>query len=162
LQLWIEHIRLVSDIALTKETLVTSMLTSVIQLDDIIEKMVNNILHHPQLQSLEASWRSIEYLIDQQEKNDKIQKIKIKILNCSWVSLSKDLDKSIEYNQSKFYSLINSEEFDHSGGEPFGLIAGDYTITNKNISGSYINDIDTLKVLALVCAAKAIYEIQVV
>ncbi len=153
LQLWIEHIRLVSDIALTKETLVTSMLTSVIQLDDIIEKMVNNILHHPQLQSLEASWRSIEYLIDQQEKNDKIQKIKIKILNCSWVSLSKDLDKSIEYNQSKFYSLINSEEFDRAGGEPFGLIIGDYTITNKNISGSYINDIDTLKVLALVCAA---------
>jgi len=153
LLLWIEHITLIDDIALTKATLSSSMLQSVNHLDDVIEKMVNSILHHSLFQSLEASWLSISYLIDQQEKYDRAQQIKIKILDCNWLCLSKDLNKAMEFNHSGFFNLVYSEEFDRPGGEPFGLIIGDYNITHINHLGNAINDIDTLKTLALICAA---------
>lgn len=153
LLLWIEHYHLDGDIPLTKEILESSIFKFINEIDNSIELMVNNILHHSEFQTLEASWRSLDYLIDHQEQYDKSQTVKIKVLNCSWRTLSKDLNKGVDFDQTQFFHLVHNEEFDRSGGEPFGLIIGDYRISHLNRKGSHINDIDTLKEISLVCAA---------
>jgi type VI secretion system protein ImpD len=150
--LWIEHSSFSLN-EINKKNLLSLLLKTVSELDLMIEKQINIILHHNQFQALEASWRGLLYLIDQKELQDKEEKIKIKVLDCSWQTLSKDFDKSIEFDQSEFYKLIYSNEYDMSGGEPFGVIIGDYQISHKHKKGFSSNDIDTLKDVARVASA---------
>src|SRR4051794_12864577 len=37
------------------------------QIDHLLSIQLNEVLHHPQLQKLEASWRGLRYLLDQSE-----------------------------------------------------------------------------------------------
>ncbi|WP_028865922.1 type VI secretion system contractile sheath large subunit [Psychromonas aquimarina] len=152
LLLWIEHSSLsLKDV--NKNSLLSLLLKTVSELDSLIEKQINIILHNKDFQKLEASWRGLSYLIDQKELHDKEEQIKIKVLDCSWQTLSKDLDKAIEFDQSEFFKLIYSNEYDMSGGEPFGVVIGDYQVSHKHKQGFTTNDIDTLKDISRVAAA---------
>ena len=150
--LWLENFSIPNK-NLTRKSLEPLLLKTISELDVMIEKQINSILHHKQFQALEASWRGLAYIIDQKETQDKEDKSKIKVLNCSWKTLSKDFDKSIEFDQSAFYKLVHSNEYDTSGGEPFGVIIGDYQVSHKPQKGLKTNDIDTLKDISRVAAA---------
>lgn len=152
LLLWIEHSSL-SLKELNKNSLLSLLLKTVSELDLLIEKQINIILHNKDFQKLEAGWRGISYLIDQKELHDKEEKVKIKVLDCSWQTLSKDLNKAIEFDQSEFFKLVYSNEYDMSGGEPFGVLIGDYQVSHKHKKGFGTNDIDTLKDISRVAAA---------
>lgn len=152
LLLWIDHSSL-SLKDLNKNSLLSILLKTVNEFDVLIEKQINTILHHKEFQKLEASWRGLSYLIDQKELHDKEEKIKVKMLDCSWQTLSKDLNKAIEFDQSEFFKLVYSNEYDMSGGEPFGVLIGDYQISHKPKKGLSTNDIDTLKDISRIAAA---------
>ena len=47
------------------------------QIDQLLSLQLNEILHHPAFQKLEATWRGIRYLMDQSETNSML---KIKVL----------------------------------------------------------------------------------
>ncbi|MGJ8661944.1 MAG: type VI secretion system contractile sheath domain-containing protein, partial [Bacteroidota bacterium] len=112
--LWIEQSSICID-ELSVDNLQSILLTTINEFDVMIEKQINNILHHEKFQGLEASWRGLAYLIEQKETQDKEDKSKIKVLNCSWQTLSKDFDKAIEFDQSDFYKLVHNNEYDMSG-----------------------------------------------
>ena len=58
-----------------------SMINSrIAQIDHLLSIQLNEILHHPDLQKLEGSWRGLKYMLDQSETSDML---KIKILNFS-------------------------------------------------------------------------------
>lgn len=163
LLLWLEN----SSHSLTrfnKKNVLPLLLKAINDIDSQLEKQLNAIIHHDVFQSLEASWRSLHYLIEQKELNDKEQKVKIKVLDCSWQTLSKDINKAIEFDQSEFFKLIYNNEYDMSGGEPFGVLIGDYQIRHtpsysKNTSSKHTkertvtNDIDVLKDITRAAAA---------
>src|SRR5213594_1341281 len=48
------------------------------QIDHLLSIQLNEILHNPAFQKLEASWRGLKYMMDQSETSDKL---KIKVLN---------------------------------------------------------------------------------
>src|SRR5437763_3666271 len=50
------------------------------RIDHLISIQLNEVLHHPDFQKLEASWRGLRYLLDQSEPG---VMLKIKVLNCS-------------------------------------------------------------------------------
>jgi len=50
------------------------------QIDHLLSIQLNEVLHHPEFQKLEGSWRGLKYMLDQSETSDML---KIKILNCS-------------------------------------------------------------------------------
>ena len=50
------------------------------QIDRLISLQLNEVMHHPAFQKLEATWRGIKYLMDQSETNDGL---KLKVLNVS-------------------------------------------------------------------------------
>jgi type VI secretion system protein ImpD len=136
-----------------KESVGSYLQHTIVKIDALISKQLDHILHHPQLQRLEASWRNLWWLVGQTELHDKEKKVKLRVLNCDWITLSRDVNKAIDFDQSSFFQLIYQNEFDRPGGEPFGVLIGDYEITNGYTKGTIYNDIDTLKEISKVAAA---------
>jgi len=114
------------------------------QIDKLLSAQLNEILHHPQFQKLEASWRGLKYLLDQSETNELL---KIKILNVTKRELLRDLQLAAEFDQSVFFKKVYEEEFGVFGGSPFGALIGDYEF------GRGPEDIELLERTAQVAAA---------
>lgn len=144
LLIWLENANHIVD-CFERDSVLTILRNAINEIDKQLKNQINAIIHHTEFQTLEASWRGMFYLIEQKEKNDKNQKVKIKVLDCCWATLSKDISKAIEFDQSEFFKLIYNNEYDMSGGEPFGVLIGDYYISHLNKVGNPTNDIDTLK-----------------
>jgi type VI secretion system protein ImpD len=136
-----------------KTSVLPFLLKAIERIDRQLEQQLNAILHHDAFQALEASWRGVLYLVQQQDLHDKDQKVKVKMLDCCWTTLSKDINRAIEFDQSDFFKLIYNNEYDMSGGEPFGTLIGDYQITHKSRPGVSTNDIDILKEISRTAAA---------
>ena len=152
LLLWLESSS-DSPISWSKDSLGPYFQRIIVELDLLISNQLNTILHHTSFQKLEASWRNLKWLLIQAEQYDKENKIKIKVLNCDWATLSKDVNKAIDFDQSYFFQLLYQNEFDRAGGEPFGVVIGDYEISNTASSGALYNDIDTIKEISRTAAA---------
>jgi type VI secretion system protein ImpC len=114
------------------------------QIDALISAQLNEVMHHPELQKLEASWRGLDYMLRQSETNDMM---KIKILNVSKKELLKDLQKAPEFDQSALFKKVYEEEYGVFGGAPFGAILGDYEF------GRGGQDIELLEKISNVAAA---------
>src|SRR6201996_3682175 len=93
------------------------------QIDRLISLQLNEVMHHPAFQKLEATWRGIKYLLDQSETNDGL---KLKVLNVSKKELLKDLQRAAEFDQSALFKKAYEEEFGVFGGAPFAALVGDY------------------------------------
>lgn len=114
------------------------------QIDHLISIQLNEILHHPQFQKLEATWRGLKYLLDQSETSSQL---KIKILNVSKRELLRDLQRAPEFDQSALFKKVYEEEFGVFGGAPFGALIGDYEF------GRGPEDIELLEKISQVAAA---------
>jgi len=93
------------------------------ELDALISNQLNEIMHAEPLQKLEGSWRGLHYFVQQTETSSSL---KIKLLNISKQDLSKDLEKAVEFDQSQTFKKIYEEEYGTLGGNPFGVLIGDY------------------------------------
>jgi len=95
----------------------------VAQIDHLLSIQLNEVLHNPQFQKLEGSWRGLKYLMDQSETG---VMLKIRVLNVSKKELLRDLQRAPEFDQSALFKKIYEEEFGVFGGEPFAAMIGDY------------------------------------
>ncbi len=84
---------------------------------------LDEILHNPAFQKLESTWRGLHYLVHQSETGETL---KIRVMNVAKKELLKDLEKASEFDQSTLFKKIYEEEYGLYGGEPFGLLVGDY------------------------------------
>src|SRR5262245_60909918 len=64
------------------------------ELDKKLSAQLNEIMHTPEFQKLEGTWRGLHYLIQQTETGEHL---KIRVLNCSKRDLFKDLEKAVEF-----------------------------------------------------------------
>ena len=92
-----------------------------------MSKQLAAIMHHPEFQKLEGTWRGLNYLVMNTETS---ATLKIKVLNVSKQELFKDLDKAVEFDQSQIFKKLYENEFGTPGGEPYGALIGDYEFTN--------------------------------
>lgn len=134
-----------------RSTSVRQWISGVIsELDMLISDQLNHIIHAPKFQRLEASWRGLSLLIQQTPSADNI---KIKLLDLSWKDLSRDIERAPDFDQSGFFHLIYNEEFGTPGGEPYGLLLGDYYISHRPFDGHPYDDVFTLQGIAHTAAA---------
>lgn len=148
---WLEHI---SGHEAPNVTALCAMLCRAIaDIDRLINLQLNEIIHHEKFQQLESSWRGLLYLTEQTEQHDREQKVKVKLISLSWPELTKDIKRAIDFDQSDFFKLIYDNEFDMPGGEPFGVLIGDYQISHKVRPEQGGNDLDTLKDVVRTAAA---------
>lgn len=119
-------------------------------LDEGINTQLNAIIHHPQLQALEAAWRGLWYLVAQA---DGARNVKIKLLDISWSEVCKDLSRALDFDQSQLFHKIYSAEFGTAGGEPFGALLGVYELSHRPTERNPCDDIAALERLCQICAA---------
>src|ERR1700685_4810398 len=114
------------------------------QIDHLLSIQLNEVLHHPQFQKLEGSWRGLKYTLDQSETSDQL---KIKVLNVSKRELLRDLQRASEFDQSALFKKVYEEEYGIFGGAPFAVLIGDYEF------GRGPEDIELLEKIAQVASA---------
>jgi len=92
-------------------------------LDEIISAQLDEILHDPGFQKLEATWRGLRHLLDQSETGTLL---KIKVFNVTKRELLKNYQKAPEFDQSTLFQKVYEEGYGTYGGAPFGALVGDY------------------------------------
>jgi len=92
-------------------------------IDALLSKQLNEIMHHADFQKMEGSWRGLHYLVHQSETSTML---KLKVLNVTKDELRRDLERASEFDQSALFKKIYEEEFGTFGGAPFGALLGDY------------------------------------
>ncbi len=119
-------------------------------IDRLLNAQLNVILHAPRLQQLEASWRGLAYLVAHLNEDDAIR---IRLLDVSWKTLVRDLDRSIEFDQNQLFRKVYSAEFDTPGGEPMAVLLGDYEMHLHPEPGYPTDDLKALQQISQVAAA---------
>ena len=114
-------------------------------IDEKLSAQLNEILHHPEFQKLEGTWRGLDYLVKQTETSPSM---KIKVMNVSKNTLLKDLERAIEFDQSMTFKKIYESEYGQLGGQPYGLLVGDYEFDGKSAE-----DVSMLQKMAGVAGA---------
>lgn len=124
----------------------------VAELDEIMNDQVNAIIHHPKFQKLESSWRGLQFLTNQVSRHG-TESVKVRVLNLSWRELTRDLERAPEFDQSQLFKKVYEGEFGTPGGQPYGMLIGDYEIHPRPSKDHPYDDIDALKQIAGVAAA---------
>ena len=119
-------------------------------IDARICEQVNAILHAPAFQRLEAGWRSLKYLAD---AADGTPLAKIRVLSVSWNEVVRDLERASDFDQSLLFEKIYTQEFGTLGGEPFGLLVGNYEIQHRPGPNHPTDDVAAVKSLSMIAAA---------
>lgn len=134
------------NVNLISEDTVRSIEELIAALDEKLSQQVNLILHHPDFQKLEGTWRGLQYLVNNTETDEFL---KIRVLNISKAELAKNLKKNrgTNWDQSEVFKKLYEEEYGQFGGEPFGCIVGDYYFDTSPA------DVGLLSDMSKVCAA---------
>ncbi|MCW9013753.1 MAG: type VI secretion system contractile sheath large subunit [Gammaproteobacteria bacterium] len=138
------------DAPLSKDQLLLTLDRYIAAIDELLNKQVNSIIHHPRFQKLEASWRGLLYLTEQSYE---VSKVKVQVLNVSWSQLIKDFERAIDFDQSHIFRKVYNEEFGMSGGQPYGVLLGDYEIRHRVGGGYHHDDLFALQEMSQVAAA---------
>ena len=113
-------------------------------LDAQISSQLDAVMHHPDFQRVESTWRGVKSLIDQ---TDFRQNVRIELLDVSKDHLAQDFEDAPEIAQSGLYSHTYIQEYDTPGGEPIAA-----TISNYEF-GRGPQDIALLRNISKVAAA---------
>ncbi len=97
-----------------------------VELDKKISAQMDEILHCQAFQEMESAWRGLKLLVD---RTDFRENIKIEVLNVSKQALLDDFEFSPETTQSGLYKHVYSSGYGQFGGEPIGLVVGNYAFT---------------------------------
>lgn len=97
----------------------------VAQLDTLISEQLSAVMHAPEFQQLESSWRGLHYLCKQTSTSPML---KIKVFNTNKKELVRDFQTAIDFDQSALFKKVYEEEFGTFGGAPFAAIVGDFEI----------------------------------
>lgn len=113
-------------------------------IDELMSAQLNKILHDSKFQKLEASWRNLHKLATTAELGSNL---KLRVLNVSTKELASDFQKAAGFDQSNLFKKVYEREYGTLGGEPYGILTGDFEI------GRNPGDIDLLRNLSEVAAA---------
>ncbi len=106
----------------------------VAELDRLISDQLSEILHAPEFQKLESTWRGLHYLCKQTSTG---AGLKIQMLNTTKKELTKDFKTAIDFDQSTLFKKVYEEEFGTFGGAPFGALIGDFDF-NRQAEDMYL------------------------
>jgi type VI secretion system protein ImpC len=129
-----------ADTALVSDDALRSIEAMIAAIDAKLTEQINLILHHEDFQGLESAWRGLHYLVNNTETDETL---KIKVLNISKKEMGRTLKKfrGTAWDQSPVFKKIYEEEFGQFGGEPFGLLVGDYYFDHSPMDTQLLGDL---------------------
>jgi type VI secretion system protein ImpC len=116
------------------------------ELDRRLADQINIVLHHPEFQQMEATWRGLQFLVFATDLDDTLV---IRVLDISKRELNRTLKKfhGTAWDQSPLFKKIYEEEYGQFGGRPYGLLIGDYYFDHRP------EDVQLLAAIAQIAAA---------
>lgn len=127
-----------------KQNLIQGIQERIQEIDEQLTAQVNQVIHDPKLQRLEATWNGLHYLVYKSETGPRL---KLKLLVVTKKELEDDLKKAVDHDQSALFKKIYEEEYGTFGGHPFSmLVSGE----EFGVSG---DDVQTLEKVSHVAAA---------
>ena len=93
------------------------------EIDEKMSRQIDEILHHPTFQRLEAAWRGLRFVVD---RVDFRENTRVEMLNCSKEDLLADFEDSPEVPKSGLYKTVYSAEFGQFGGRPYAAIISSF------------------------------------
>jgi type VI secretion system protein ImpC len=117
------------------------------EIDAALNTQLNLVLHHPEFQAMEASWRGLHFLV---RNTDTDPMLKIRLIDISRAELARTLRKfrGTAWDQSPIFKKIYEEEYGQFGGEPFGVLIGDYYFDHQPQSVQLLSDIAAIAAAA--------------
>ncbi|WP_284337068.1 type VI secretion system contractile sheath large subunit [Comamonas sp. NoAH] len=113
---------------LVSDNLSATLDARVAELDQLISDQLSAVMHAPEFQKMESTWRGLDYLC--KESNTGAM-LKIRVMHATKRDLVRDFKSAIEFDQSAMFKKVYEEEFGTFGGAPFGTLIGDYEITRQ-------------------------------
>lgn len=114
-------------------------------IDRLISAQVNQILHDPKFQKLEASWRNLHKLVSE---NDLSSSLKVRVFNCNRKELERDFARAAGFDQSHFFKNVYEAEYGTLGGVPFSFLIGDMEIGRSPTDMKFLRDIGSVAAMA--------------
>ncbi|HEV2681079.1 MAG TPA: type VI secretion system contractile sheath large subunit, partial [Rhodanobacter sp.] len=100
---------------------IASLDARIADIDKLLSDQLSAVMHAPEFQKLEGSWRGLKYLVDNTETSTTL---KVKVLNCTKKELIKDFKNASDFDQSNLFKKIYEEEYGTFGGAPFATMIG--------------------------------------
>src|SRR5436309_3774566 len=127
-----------------KDSVVAGIKARIAQIDEAITSQLIEIMHSPEFQKMEASWRGLHYLVMNTETGTIL---KLRLMNVTKDELLSDMEKATEFDQSALFKKVYEEEYGTFGGNPFTVLVGDHE------SRCHPQDIALLEKISNVAAA---------
>ena len=129
-----------SNTALVSDDSLRSIEAMIASIDKKLTEQVNLIIHTEDFQALEGAWRGLHHLVNNTETDETL---KIKVMNISKKEMGRTLKKfrGTAWDQSPIFKRIYDEEYGQFGGEPFGLLVGDYHFDHSPQDVQLLGDI---------------------
>lgn len=115
-------------------------------IDRKLTEQINQVMHHPDFQTLESAWRGLWYLVGNTSTG---KDLKIRVMNISKDETRKMLRqfRDAAWDQSPLFKKIYESEFGQLGGQPYGAFTCDYAFDHSG------PDIEVMKGLSKIGAA---------
>jgi len=152
-----------ADTTLIRDEAKQTIETVIAAIDRKLSGQVNQIIHHPDFQSLESSWRGLHYLVNNTETDEML---KIRVFNISKKELQRSLRKykGTAWDQSPVFKKVYEEEYGQFGGEPYGCLVGDYYFDHSPIDTEMLGEMAQIAASAhapfLAAAAPSLMQMQ--
>lgn len=125
-----EAVKTLAEQAISQATVISddaleSIEAMIAEIDSKLTEQLNAILHHPDFQKLEGTWRGLNHLVSNTETDEFL---KIRVMNISKKDVGKTMKKfsGAKWDQSPLFKRLYEDEFGMPGGEPYGVLVGDY------------------------------------
>ncbi len=92
-------------------------------IDYVLSEQLNLVMHAPEFQQLEGTWRGMRYLVMNSETSNQL---KIRVMNTTKQDLIDNFDAASDFDQSAIFKKIYGEEYDMFGGAPYAALVGDF------------------------------------
>jgi type VI secretion system protein ImpC len=135
-----------ADTSVIKGDVLDTVEEIIARLDQKLTAQVNEVLHAPEFQQIEAAWRGLYYLIMNSETD---ANLKIRVMNVSKNEIYRNLRlyPGARWDQSPLFKKVYEQEFGQLGGEPYGALICDYHFSHLP------TDVQLLRDLSKVAAA---------
>jgi type VI secretion system protein ImpC len=116
------------------------------EIDAVLSRQINAIIHHPKFQKLEGTWRGLKRMVESVESGPSM---KIHLFNATKDEL-RDLFEDFsgaEWDSSPLFKKFYTDGFGILGGKPVGMVVGDYEFDHS------AGDVTILAGMAKICSA---------
>lgn len=116
------------------------------EIDGMLSKQLDMVLHHPDLRQLEGAWRGLHFLVANTESDEQL---KIRFICLSKKEFGRTIKryKGVAWQHSPIFKKIYDENYGQFGGEPFGCLIGDYAFDHSP------PDVEILRGMSMISAA---------